>query len=148
MKRIILGFAALTLVVVGALASRSLLEGRALRMEFDALREELWSVRSQADSCRQALAWEEQEFLSFDAYVDSLHTQVRAFEDPDQGGVPGEEYPEYLDAFQRYNDSVVVWESRADSLQASEAFCRTLAESHNALQDSLRRRSTEADGRS
>jgi hypothetical protein len=71
---------------------------------------------------------------------------VTGFEDPDQGGVPGDEYGEYLATFDRYNDSVAVWESRADALRATEAYCRVLAEAHNALQDSIRVRFPEAGG--
>ena len=140
MKGIILGVAALTLVVIGALAGRSFLERQAARRDFEALREELWSARSQADSCRVALIGKEQEFRRFDAFVDSLHARVRAFEDAAQGGVPGSEYSDYLTTFDRYNDSVAVWQDRADSLQAVEESCRALAGVHNTLQDSVRRR--------
>ncbi len=146
MKRIIVGVAILALVVTGAVAGWSLKERRAVRRELETLRGELWSTRSMADSCRLSLAREEQEFRGFDAYIDSLHTRVRGFEDLDPGGVPGPEYPEYLALFDRYNDSVAVWQSRADSLRATEASCRSLAESHNTLQDSLRRRSSEVGG--
>jgi hypothetical protein len=146
MKRILLGTGALVLVALGALAVHSFLGENEVRRELEALRGELRSARSQADSCRVALTWEEQDFLGFDAYVDSLHGQVRGFEDPDQGGVPGVEYEEYLASFDRYNDSVAVWQNRVDSLRATEASCRALAEAHNALGDSLRQRLSEVGG--
>jgi len=146
MKRITVGIAVLALAVTGTAAGRSYKERTSLRRELESLRGELWSARSKADSCNLFLALEEREFLGFDAYIDSLHTQVRGFENLDPGGVPGPEYPEYLVLFDRYNDSVGAWQTKADSLRATEASCRALAEFHNALQDSLRRRSSEVGG--
>jgi hypothetical protein len=108
--------------------------------ELESLREQLRSARILVDSCRVALTWEEQDFLRFDSFVDSLRSRVEEFEDPEQGGVPEEDYPEYMTGFNRYNDSVAVWQDRADSLRAKEAECRALAEAHNLLGDSLRRR--------
>jgi len=72
--------------------------------------------------------------------VDSLHAQLRALEDPSQGGVPQARYPEYLEIFERYNDSVAVWEARSDALRANDGACRELVVGHNALGDSLRQR--------
>jgi len=143
MSRIALGIGALALAVGGAVAGHFLLEERQVRREVETLREELRFARTRADSCTVALTWEEQDFLRLDVYVDSLHAQVRGFEDPAQGGVPGAEYEEYLSDFNRYNDSVAVWQNRADSLRNTEESCRTLAEIHNALQDSLRLRLSE-----
>ncbi len=133
MKRIVLVVAAVVLVTAGAVAALSLRKEEGIRRELEALREELRVARVQADSCRVALTWEEQEFLGFDSFVDSLRTRVDDFEDPDQGGVPEADYAEYLRGFNRYNDSVAVWQERADSLRAREAECRSLAEAHNLL---------------
>jgi hypothetical protein len=140
MKRIILGVGVLLLMAVGAVGILSLREKRRVVRELESLREQLLYARVLADSCRIALSWEEQDFLRFDSFVDSLRSRVEGFEDPEQGGVPQEVYPEYMRGFNRYNDSVAVWQDRADSLRAREAECRALAEAHNLLGDSLRRR--------
>jgi hypothetical protein len=87
-----------------------------------------------------ALAWEERGFRRFDRMVDSLRIRMESYEDPDRGGVPQAEYEAYLRSFERYNDSVAVWQDRADSLRAKEAACRALIEDHNLLGDSIRRR--------
>ena len=63
---------------------------------------------------------------------------ARAFEDPEQGGVPEAVYRQYLSVFSAYNDSVAVWQDRADALRESEERCRDLAQLHNTLGDSLR----------
>jgi hypothetical protein len=92
-----------------------------------------------ADSCRTVLGWEQEGFLDFNRVVDSLRANMERFEDPEQGGVPQEIYSEYLESFERYNDSVDVWQERADTLQAKEDRCRALVEAHNQLSDSIRR---------
>jgi hypothetical protein len=79
--------------------------------------------------------------------IDSLRDEVRDFEALDERGVPEERYDEYLERFEAYNDSVISWEARAETLRANEAACRELVEAHNALSDSLRRR-MEARGSS
>ena len=65
---------------------------------------------------------------------------MEGFEDPEQGGVPYADYEAYLENFERYNDSVEVWQARADSLREKETACRALVEAHNLLGDSIRRR--------
>jgi hypothetical protein len=146
MKRSLLTAGILALTAFGGLAGLLLRERTEARRELEGLREELWVSRSKADSCQFALASEQEELLRFGSYLDSLHAQVRGFEDTEQGGVPGDEYGEYLATFDRYNDSVAVWKDRADALRATEAYCRVLAEAHNALQDSIRGRFPEVSG--
>jgi hypothetical protein len=116
--------------------------------EMQALRAALDQARFSADSCKVALSWEEQGFLAFDRLVDSLRNEVESFEDSDRGGVPHEEYEAYLESFERYNDSVGVWQARADSLRLKEASCRALIEAHNALGDSIRQRQEAIRGQS
>jgi hypothetical protein len=106
--------------------------------EIEGLRARLFAARAAADSCRTALAVEQQDFLAFDAEVDSLRGEVRSYEDPDAGGVPQAQYDEYLERFEGYNDSVAAWQDRADQLRATEARCRELVDTHNAIGDSLR----------
>jgi hypothetical protein len=140
MKRILMVVAALALIVSAGLAGGSILERNRYVREMELLRASLRQARFSVDSCRMALTYQEQSFRLFDEMVDSLRREVRGFEDPAQGGVPEAMYPEYLEAFDAYNDSVANWQLRADSLQTAEAICRALVESHNALSDSLRRR--------
>lgn len=109
------------------------------------LQADVYAARTSADSCRNELAWAEGQFRRFDEHVDSLRTEVRAFEALDERGVPAERYEEYLELFDGYNDSVAAWERRADELRAAEEVCRALVEGHNTLSDSLRRR-IEAEG--
>jgi hypothetical protein len=111
-------------------------EGR----ELLAMRDTLAALRVAADSCMSDLAGEETRFRRFDAHVDSLRGRVRDFESLHPEGVPRERYQEYMTAFDAYNEAVPAWEARADTLRAHEAFCRSLAERHNALADSLRSR--------
>ena len=111
--------------------------------EIDALEDataRLQDAHDRADSCAITLGWEQERFLHFDSVVDSLRLAVRNFEDADGGGVPEAEYPEYLAVFDAYNDSVAVWQTRADAVQAAEATCRAFAEAHNALRDSIQAR--------
>lgn len=131
---------ALALLILAGLYGGNLMERNRRIAELQALRAALDRARFSADSCKVALSWEEQGFLAFDRLVDSLRTDVEGFEDPDRGGVPHAEYEAYLESFQRYNDSVAVWQARADTLQMNEAACRGLIEAHNALGDSIRRR--------
>ena len=130
-------------VVVAAIFALSvwkMVDTRRERAEIAALRTQIQVARISADSCLADLERDQERFRAFGARVDTLRMEVRAFEDPDLGGVPQEEYAQYLERFDGYNDSVAAWESRADALRASEAACRTLVEAHNVLSDSLRRR--------
>lgn len=138
MKGIIILVLAGVLVILAALAGGPVLERSRRAGEMEVLRSALDAARISADSCKIALAWQEEEFLQFDRMVDSLRTVVDAFEDAEQGGVPEEDYQEYLEGFDRYNALVGTWRSRADGLQANEARCRALVEAHNHLGDSIK----------
>jgi len=140
MKRLIILFGALALLLLAGLYGGSLLERNRRIAEMQALREALDQARFSADSCKVALAWEERGFRSFDRFVDSLRAETESYEDPERGGVPEADYRAYIESFERYNDSVAVWQERADSLRAKEAVCRALVEAHNVLGDSIRRR--------
>jgi hypothetical protein len=146
MKRILVTLAALALVILAGLAGGSILERNRRIAEMQALRASLSEARFSADSCKAALAWEEQGFQRFDRLVDSLRAEVESYEDPTRGGVPYEEYDAYMESFTLYNDSVDVWQGRVDSLQLKEAACRALVEAHNNLGDSIRRRREEWSG--
>jgi len=126
------------LVVLAAMAGGPILERNRRFAEMEALRAALDQARHLADSCKVALAREEEGFLRFDRSVDSLRTVVDAYDDPAEGGVPQAEYRDYLVSFDRYNNLVDEWRARADSLQAREARCRALVEGHNVLGDSIR----------
>lgn len=125
---------------VAVLAWASFITQRRAVQEIETLRTDLFAARASADSCRAALAREQEAFLVFDSEVDSLKSEVRAYEDPEAGGVPQEDYAEYMERFEGYNDSVEIWEGRAAALKANEAACMALVERHNELSDSLRRR--------
>jgi hypothetical protein len=137
MKPILVAVLALSLVIGAALLGGPLLERNRRIGELQALRVQLDSARYAVDSCRSALGLEEARFRRFDRLVDSLKTVVDSFDDPSQGGVPQAKYPEYLETFHAYNDSVSLWSERADTLRAHEALCRELVEDHNALADSI-----------
>jgi hypothetical protein len=140
MTRIVMVLGALAILILVGLAGGKVLERNRQVAEMKALREALDQARFAADSCMTALAWEERGFRRFDRMVDSLRIRMESYEDPDRGGVPQAEYEAYLRSFERYNDSVAVWQDRADSLRAKEAACRALIEDHNLLGDSIRRR--------
>lgn len=139
MKGLLLLIAAGSLVVFAAIASGPVLERNRRAGQIQALRLALDQARYTADSCKISLAREERDFRLFDEAVDSLRSVTDSYEDPQQGGVPQEEYEEYLEVFDLYNTSVEAWQARADSLQANDARCRILIESHNELGDSIRK---------
>ncbi len=140
MKRITIVMGALAILILAGLSGGKILERSRQVAEMQALRDALDRARFAADSCKTALTWEERGFRRFDDLVDSLREEMESFEDPTRGGVPQAEYDAYLESFERYNDSVAVWQDRADSLRAKEAACRALVEDHNSLGDSIRRR--------
>ncbi|MFO8173685.1 MAG: hypothetical protein R6T96_05330, partial [Longimicrobiales bacterium] len=124
MKNILMILVALVVLISAGLAGGTILERNREIREMELLRQRLQRARFSVDSCRVALAREEQAFLRFDRVVDSLRNRLEDYEDPSLGGVPQDEYEAYLQVFESYNDSIPVWEARADSLQASEAVCR------------------------
>jgi hypothetical protein len=139
MKSLIVLVAVAALVIIAALAGSPILERNRRAGEIQELRSALDRSRMSADSCKLALAMEQEEFLQFDRRVNSLRTEMKSYEDPEQGGVPQETYTEYLQSFEAYNNAVEDWQTRADTLQARDARCRALVEAHNALGDSIRR---------
>lgn len=139
MKGLLLLIAAGSLVVFAAIASGPVLERNRRAGQIQALRLALDQARYTADSCKISLAREERDFRLFDEAVDSLRSVTDSYEDPQQGGVPQEEYEEYLEVFDLYNTSVEAWQTRADSLQANDARCRIMIEAHNELGDSIRK---------
>ncbi len=102
------------------------------------LRETLRTLRASADSCRIAVERDASRFEAFDHTLDSLRARVDSLESIDPRGVPADSYATYLEAFDRYNDSIAGWTRRADSLRVRDARCREIAELHNVLADSLR----------
>jgi hypothetical protein len=139
MKGLIFLVVAAALVVIAAVAGGPILERNRRAGEMQELRSALDQSRMSADSCKLALAMEQEDFLQFDRTVDSLRTEMESYEDPEQGGVPQETYTEYLRSFEDYNESVEDWQALADTLQARDARCREIVEAHNALGDSIRR---------
>ena len=133
----IVGVAVLVAALEGGLA---LLHRHRTMQELEALRDQVYHARVDADACRNELAYTQRLFERFDTVVDSLHLEVRKMEALDPRGVPQARYDEYLKTFHAYNDSVASWHLKADSLKAREATCRRLAEAHNTLADSLKRR--------
>lgn len=146
MKNLLMVLVALIVLISAGLAGGTVLERNRQIREMKVLRQRLQQTRFSVDSCRVALAQEEQAFLRFDRVVDSLRNRVEEYEDPSLGGVPQAEYQAYLQVFEAYNDSIPVWEARADSLQASEAVCRALVERHNLLSDSIRQTREQGPG--
>jgi hypothetical protein len=129
------------LAVGGALALVTLQwRVRSERDEAFRLAERVAEGRRAAAECTRTLTMAQAAFQALDGRVDSLRLLVQGFETLDPGGVPAARYEDYLDAFDRYNDAVTVWESSADSLRASEAVCHATIEAHNNLADSARRR--------
>ena len=102
------------------------------------LQEELAAFRMAADSCNTRYGIVEARFRAVDHRVDSLRAVVIRYESMDPDGVPGEEYVEYLEAFDAYNETVPEWQIRADSVELLNGRCRLLTEGHNELADSLR----------
>jgi hypothetical protein len=104
---------------------------------FEAATNQLRDAKARADSCAIELGWEQEQFLDFDRRVDSLRSVLQGYEIPDRGGVPEKDYPEYMQVFEAYNDSVSVWQSRADAVKATEGACRSFTQVHNTLRDSI-----------
>lgn len=143
MRKLLLAGAGAVVLVVVVLGARALAEERRTIAEIQALRDGVYAARVSADSCRNELAYAETRFRRFDAVVDSLRQEVRGYEALDPRGVPEERYDEYMERFDGYNDSVAVWEARAEALRAADETCRSLVVRHNELADTLRGRLTE-----
>lgn len=140
MKYLKIGILIVLVATLLGWGARRHLQRRAEILAFEEATTRLQDARLRADSCAITLGWEQEEFLHFDSVVDSLRLALQGFEDDDRGGVPEAQYPEYMTVFQAYNDSVAVWQARADAVQAAEAACRRFTEIHNVLRDSIQAR--------
>lgn len=129
------------LVVTGA---NRVMERQQTVEEINRLREDLHRARVSSDRCRGSLVTSEASLRDLGLTIDSLRSVVDSFEALDRRGVPADEYPNYLEAFDSYNDSVSSWEGRERRLRSAEAACRSTIEEHNAITDSLQTVLTEA----
>lgn len=103
-----------------------------------ALRDSIGALRARADSCRWDVDGRAAQLRAYGRRLDSVRLRVREMEALDQRGVPVDSYRVYLETFNAYNDSVAAWPPLEDSVRALDARCRSLAEQHNLLADSLR----------
>lgn len=136
LRPVLIGLGVLALFALGALFVGRMLEQSRERSRFEAVQTRLGDLRQNSENCRRMLARAEDAFQGFGRQVDSLRSAVRAYED--DGRVPEAVYEEYLDLFDRYNESIPVWEVQADSLRVIQARCRATIEAHNRLADSVR----------
>lgn len=104
----------------------------------ETLRDSVQELRAASDSCVLVLQTEQSELLNFRERLDVLHDDVRGFEQAELGGVPQEQYTEYMTQFAQYRDSAAAWEGRVDSVQSRLVACQRLARQHNEAVDSLR----------
>lgn len=105
--------------------------------EIGRLRDDLYRARVASDRCRGSLQTSEAALRDLGLAIDSLRNRVDSFEALDRRGVPADQYPEYLELFDSYNDSVAVWESREGRLRSAETACRETIQAHNAISDTL-----------
>lgn len=134
------GLGVVAAVVAGALVVTGLnraMERQQTADEINRLRDELYRARLASDRCRGSLQTSEAALQTLGMSIDSLKNRVDSFEALDGRGVPASRYPEYLEIFDTYNDSVAVWEDREARLRAAETACRETIEGHNAITDSL-----------
>jgi DNA repair ATPase RecN len=103
------------------------------------LRDTLRALRVTVESCQDSLTLNQSRLETDRQRLDSLRARVRTLEQIDPRGVPADSYATYLEAFDRYNDSVDIWTAQADTLDRKWQLCRDLTETHNALTDSLHR---------
>lgn len=142
--RIALAIVALIVVVAGVDRGRKWLEHRSRIFEIERLRSRVGDLRSSVESCRVALERERDSFNRYRTSVDSLREEVREYESLDDRGVPAESYDVYIQTFERYNESLPGWRTRADSLTAHDDVCRDLTMQHNEAAQSLRENLEEA----
>lgn len=128
------GIVTVGLLVTGA--SR-IIERQATIEEINRLRTELHRARVSADRCRGSLQTSEAALRDLGIAIDSLRGVVDSYEALDQRGVPADRYPDYLEVFDSYNDSVASWEDRERRLRTAETSCHSTIEEHNAISDTL-----------
>lgn len=139
-KFILVGVVVLGLVYF-AFGFRAWMEKQRQLDRIEALREDVFQARSDADACTSRLALDESIFRQTNASLDSLRSAVEGAEEPlpDGGrGVDAEEYEAYMEDFNAYNEGVERWEAEAQSVRDREEECRQLVLRHNLLVDSLR----------
>jgi hypothetical protein len=95
-------------------------------------------LRVATDSCTADLQRAQTDLVSYRDRLDSLHAQVREYEAVEPRTVPAELFSEYMELFDRYNDSTAAWSGRVDDLQLKLEQCQALATAHNEAVDSLR----------
>ena len=113
-----------------------ILEQQRTTREVTRLRDELYRARVTAERCQQSNAASEGALQAFDARLDSMRTAVEGYEQS-EGRVAASRYDEYIERFERYNDSVEVWEAQERALRAADQACREVILEHNELSDSL-----------
>ena len=131
----IVGAVVAGLVIVGAWTR--VLERQQTLEEIARLREDLYRARVAADRCRGSLQTSEAALRDLGLAIDSMRNRVDSFETLDRRGVPADQYPDYLELFDSYNDSVEVWEGRERRLRSAETACRETIETHNYISDTL-----------
>ena len=140
----LMGGTAIIAVVVVVSAWSRLLEQQETLDQISQLRDELYRARVASDRCRSSLQTSEAALLDLGIAIDSLRNSVDSFEALDRRGVPVEQYPEYLEIFDSYNDSVSVWDDRERRLRLAETRCRETIQGHNAISDTLQAVLSEA----
>ena len=133
----LMGITGVIAAVVVISAWSRLLERQATLERIGQLRDELYRARVASDRCRSSLQTSEAAFRDLGITIDSLRQVIDSFETLDRRGVPAEQYPEYLETFDSYNDSVSVWEGRERRLRAADVACRETIQGHNAISDTL-----------
>jgi hypothetical protein len=127
-------------LAIAALGIHRLSRSATERATLTALADSVRTLRSAADGCSAELRDAEAELAHYRARLDSMHSHVRSFETIGPDAVPAARYEEYLQEFDRYQDSTGTWQARVDTLQLLLAHCRELAEAHNEVVDTLRLR--------
>lgn len=140
----LMGIGGLILAGLTVTGANRLMERQQTVEEINRLRNELHRARVSSDRCRGSLQTSEASLRYLGLTIDSLRSLVDSFETLDGRGVPADQYPEYLEIFDSYNDSVASWEGRERRLRSAETACRSTIEEHNAITDSLQTVLTEA----
>ncbi len=133
----LLGLGVVIAGVVVVSAWSRIIERQQTLDEIGRLRDELYRARVAADRCRGSLQTSEAALRDLGLAVDSMRSRIDSFEALDRRGVPVDQYPEYLELFESYNDSVSVWEGRERRLRSAESACRETIQDHNLISDSL-----------
>ncbi len=140
----LMGVGAIVAGVVVVAAWSRVIDRQQTLEEIGRLRDDLYRARVASDRCRGGLRTSESALRELGVSIDSMRARVDSFEALDRRGVPADRYPDYLELFDSYNDSVGVWEGRERRLRAAEEACRETIEGHNAISDSLQRVLAEA----